>query len=105
MKTAVVAEDDDSEFFPDPRPRIPITSTTASENESESNPDNLGHLDHLDHPAVYLNDVSRMSAYPHGTPVSKIFFPRCEADVMDIVQAAHYAKKQVGIRGTKHSMG
>jgi len=54
---------------------------------------------------TYLNDVSRMSCFPDGTPVSRIFHPRCEADVVNILQSAHHARKQVGIRGTKHSMG
>ena len=93
-------------FFPDPKPEvIPLTSSNNQDQtygiEHDGNPksrnDNSAH--------VHLNDVSRMSAYPNGTPVSKVFFPRCEADVLDIVQAAHSAKKQIGIRGTKHSMG
>ena len=71
----------DNDFFPDPRPN-------GNGNGS-----------------IYLNDVSRMSSFPNGTPVSKIFFPRCETDVINILQCAHSVKKQVGIRGTKHSMG
>ena len=74
----------DNDFFPDPRP-----GPDANGNGS----------------GIYLNDVSRMSSFPNGTPVSKIFFPRCEADVINILQSAHSVKKQVGIRGTKHSMG
>ncbi len=58
-----------------------------------------------DHPYARINDVSRMSNYPNGTLISRIFFPRCEEDVLCILRAAHYAKKCVGIRGTKHSMG
>lgn len=80
------AADDDDDFFPDPTP------SSSSQNDAEMN-------------CIHLNDVSRMSAYPNGTPVSRIFFPRCEADVLHILQAAHSAKKKVGIRGTKHSMG
>jgi len=52
-----------------------------------------------------INDVSRMSDFPDGTPVSRILFPRCEEDVKGILQAAHKSKKRIGIRGTKHSMG
>jgi FAD/FMN-containing dehydrogenase len=75
------------DFFPDPRPSHDPKNTKGEVN------------------GIHLNDISRMSSFPNGTPVSKIFFPRCEADVLRILQAAHSAKKQVGIRGTKHSMG
>eukprot|EP00591_Stephanopyxis_turris_P015246 CAMPEP_0195541584 /NCGR_PEP_ID=MMETSP0794_2-20130614/51160_1 /TAXON_ID=515487 /ORGANISM="Stephanopyxis turris, Strain CCMP 815" /LENGTH=1794 /DNA_ID=CAMNT_0040675687 /DNA_START=95 /DNA_END=5479 /DNA_ORIENTATION=+ len=79
------------DFFPDPRP-------SCSEKDDEK-----GHERNSDY--IHLNDVSRMSAYPNGTPVSRMFFPRCEADVLRVLQAAHSAGKQIGIRGTKHSMG
>ena len=94
MKTTTNDDDGDDKFFPDPRPII------SSQNDEDNNNNNAE-----DTPYIYLNDVSRMSAYPNGTPVSKICFPRCEGDVIDILQAAHRAKKRVGIRGTKHSMG
>lgn len=89
----------EDDFFPDPRPSmIPLTSSSKNQDQTDDNENENCNC-------IHLNDVSRMSAHPNGTPVSKVFFPRCEADVLDIVQAAHSAKKQVGIRGTKHSMG
>ena len=68
-------------------------------------PENSSHNATNSDAFTYLNDVSRMSCFPDGTPVSRIFHPRCEADVVNILQSAHHARKQVGIRGTKHSMG
>lgn len=52
-----------------------------------------------------INDVSRMSDHPDGTPVARILFPRCEGDVVRILRAARELGKSVGVRGTKHSMG
>ena len=92
----------DDAFFPDPRPIIPAClDSTTSQN---INGDDEG-SEFKESPCIYLNDVSRMSAYPNGTPVSKIFFPRCEEDVLDILRAAYSERKQIGIRGAKHSMG
>ena len=67
-------------------------------------PENSSHNASNSDAFTYLNDVSRMSCFPDGTPVSRIFHPRCEADVVNILQSAHHARKQVGIRGTKHSI-
>ncbi len=91
--------DGENDFFPDPLPSIPQT-----EHEEDKNGIDQAEMCRTTS-SIHLNDVSRMSAYPNGTPVSKFFFPRCEEDVLDILQAAHSEKKQVGIRGTKHSMG
>jgi len=81
--------------WPDPGPR---TWTHTSQRDDHKNGIDEDHR-------ARINDVSRMSSYPNGTPVSRIFYPRCEEDVVCILRAARDANKCVGIRGTKHSMG
>ena len=91
----MVSQDD---FFPDPKP-----NTVPKQDQMRHDIENR--MNESGEPFLHINDVSRMSSYPNGTPVSNIFFPRCEEDVLNIVQAAHSAGKRIGIRGTKHSMG
>ena len=79
-------------------------SNVNHDDESISWPDPDPAVDHHGK-CTRINDVSRMSAFPNGTPVSRIFFPRCEEDVKSIIQTAYDVKKRVGMRGTKHSMG
>jgi hypothetical protein len=48
-----------------------------------------GHNVSKDQHKIFLNDVSQLSAYPHGSPVDRIFFPRTENDVRRILADAH----------------
>ena len=66
---------------------------------------------------VYLSDVSRLDNVSFAaksdvgpgslrfSSVARIFFPRDEADVVDIIERALRDGRQVCPRGTKHSMG
>jgi len=94
VKEKSMLVDNDDIFFPDPGRPVPNGATTETGDEDVG----VTKFPHL-------NDVSRMSSYPHGTPISRIFFPQSELDVLRILQAAHAEGKKVGIRGTKHSMG
>ncbi len=89
--------DNDDAFFPDPGRPVPNIQNSQT---FETDDEDTGVTKY-----PHLNDVSRMSSYPHGTPISRIFFPQSESDVLRILQAAHAEGKKVGIRGTKHSMG
>ena len=90
----------DDAFFPDP---APFSSCNGGQKGLDGKDD--AEITKKKNNYVHLNDVSRMSSFPNGTPVSRVFFPRTEIDVLNIIQAAHSAGKHIGIRGTKHSMG
>ena len=51
-----------------------------------------------------VNDVSRMSDF-RGTMIDRIFFPRDEGDIVDVLEEALRLGRRVAVRGTKHSMG
>jgi hypothetical protein len=50
---------------------------------------------------LFLDNVSQMNA----TPIEQLWFPRCEQDMVQILQSPWDHNKCISIRGMQHSMG